>query len=69
MSESAYLGATEFDLAGRPHRVHAVSSRDGFLWLTTVCGLAGQPYPPAGMTWDEVDAARRCPKCAAALDI
>lgn len=67
MTDSTYLGAVEFDLAGRISRTHAVPAYDGALWYTTVCGLPIQPYPPTEEKWDAVDPALRCGRCVAAL--
>lgn len=67
ITECTYLGALEFDLAGRVSRVHAVPRYDGQVWYTTVCGLPIQPYPPTGAGWDAVDPAERCGRCATAL--
>jgi len=62
-----YLDAVEYDLTGRPGRLHAVASYDGQLWLATVCGLAMQAYPSTGTAWAAVPAQLRCSRCTAAL--
>jgi hypothetical protein len=67
MTPTRYLDAVEYDLTGRPGRLHAVASYHGQLWLATVCGLAMQAYPSTGTAWDALPVRLRCSRCAAAL--
>jgi hypothetical protein len=66
--ERALQSCVEFDMAGRPNRLHAIAWYDGQPWPATICGLAAQAYVATRTDWAATPAEQRCARCQTSLD-